>query len=159
MPNTVKTHSPAQRLEGQQADKPFHHTITNYHSHNLGRLQERQNSRERRESVLWTHKFATTVLCIHLVGKYFTVCFSNKGVWAISGMTKHNLTPCQAQHSAINLICFSTLPDCFAACLQGKQLNRETCRNLPCWPLGQIKDRDKAILHLWNSSLILLNRL
>lgn len=64
--------------------------------------------------------------------------------------------PLPVQHTEINLICFP--PSQTALRLLGeKQLNSETCRNLPCWPWGQIKD--KEILYLWNFFLLSLTSL
>lgn len=134
--SSEQIHSPAHRPESQHTDKPFHHNIRNYHSHcksGAGYRRDRIQGTEGRLFYEYT-KVLAIALCIHLVGKYLIICFSNRGVWAISGMTKHHLAPCQAQHTAINLICFPALPDCFSACLGESSLIGELVETCPADP-------------------------
>jgi len=88
-------------------------------------LQKRQKPGDRGRAF-----YEYTKVCSHPGGQGPLICFRNKGAWAISGMTKHNLTPCQAQHAEINLIYFPALPDCSPACLRESSLIgklAETC--------------------------------
>lgn len=129
--------SPAHRPETRQTDQPFHHNIRSYQPplELRGRLQERQTGSKgcKGDCFIEYTKVVAIVLCIHLVGKYLIICFSNR-VWAISGMTKHNLTPCQAQYAAINLICFPALPDCFSACWGQSSLIGKLAETCPADP-------------------------
>lgn len=62
--------------------------------------------RARRASVWWLHRVRSFSALHSSHRRELIICFSNKGVWAISGATEHNPTPCHAQHAEINLICF-----------------------------------------------------